>query len=115
MIIQSMLAEFDHEMKTTRSLLERVPDTQDAWKPHKKSRDLGELSAHIATIPQWGWRIARNTTVDVHPPGGENLEASRFPGTLKNLAIFDQAIRESRAAMFALSRLRLVSGQSDAG
>ncbi|MEP6691866.1 MAG: hypothetical protein ABJD07_11980 [Gemmatimonadaceae bacterium] len=32
--MDSMLAEFDHEMATTRTLLERVPAARMAWKPH---------------------------------------------------------------------------------
>src|SRR5262245_57826221 len=29
-----LLAEFDHEMATTRKLLERIPDDKLSWKPH---------------------------------------------------------------------------------
>ena len=52
-IIDSLLPEFDHEMATTRRLLERVPEAQFAWRPHVKSMSLGELSGHIANIPYW--------------------------------------------------------------
>jgi uncharacterized damage-inducible protein DinB len=49
----ALLPEFDHEMGTTRRLLERVPETDLAWKPHEKSFSLGQLASHIANIPQW--------------------------------------------------------------
>src|SRR5437773_7851623 len=46
-----LLAEFDHEMGTTRKLLDRVPgDNADrlAWKPHPKSMSLGGICTHLA-------------------------------------------------------------------
>jgi uncharacterized damage-inducible protein DinB len=49
----TMLPEFDHEMGTTRRLLERVPEADFAWKPHDKSFSLGNLAAHIANLPTW--------------------------------------------------------------
>src|SRR5437762_14362422 len=45
-IKDGLLAEFDHEMGTTRKLLDRVPgDNVDrlAWKPHPKSMTLGGI------------------------------------------------------------------------
>ena len=32
-------------------MLERVPQDSFGWKPHEKSRTLGEIAAHIANIP----------------------------------------------------------------
>ncbi len=52
-ITDVLLPDFDHEMGTTRRLLERVPDTQLAWTPHAKSMSLGRLSSHLAEIPGW--------------------------------------------------------------
>ena len=52
-IKDSLLPEFDHEMGTTRRVLERVPDADLAWKPHAKSFSLGELAYHLAHIPTW--------------------------------------------------------------
>lgn len=43
--------EFDQESKTTRKLLERLPEDKLTWKPHAKSQSLGVLSMHIATAP----------------------------------------------------------------
>jgi len=52
-IKDALLPEFDHEMGTTRRLLERVPDSDLGWKPHEKSYSLGQLAAHLANIPTW--------------------------------------------------------------
>ena len=40
-IAQALLPEFDHEMKTTRSVLERIPDAKATFRPHPKSTALG--------------------------------------------------------------------------
>ena len=53
-IIDALLPEFDHEIATTRKLLERLPDDKFDWKPHAKSFALGALATHVATIPMWG-------------------------------------------------------------
>jgi uncharacterized damage-inducible protein DinB len=58
----ALLPEFDHEMATTRRLLERVPETEFAWKPHDKSMALGTLAGHIANLPHW-CSTALDTTV----------------------------------------------------
>ena len=52
-IVQSLLPEYDHELATTRRLLERVPEAEFAWKPHPKSMTLGQLAGHVANIPFW--------------------------------------------------------------
>jgi len=64
------LAEFDHEMKTTRRLLERLPGDRLSWKPHPKSMSLGRLATHIAELPRWGTRLteeAFEVTTDPAP------------------------------------------------
>ena len=47
-IADSLLAEFDQEMATTRKHLERTPAQHADWKPHPKSMSLGGLAIHIA-------------------------------------------------------------------
>ena len=50
-IADALVPEFDHEMTTTRKLLERVPEEKFEWKPHAKSMSLGQLAQHVATLP----------------------------------------------------------------
>ena len=47
----AFLAELEDEAATTRRLLQRVPATSLAWRPHPKSMSLGELALHVAQIP----------------------------------------------------------------
>jgi len=50
-LAEGMLQELEQEAQTTRRLLERVPADRLTWRPHSKSRTLGELALHVATVP----------------------------------------------------------------
>ena len=52
-IAEAFLPEFDAEMATTRRLLERLPADKLDWKPHAKSRSLGEMATHVTELPRW--------------------------------------------------------------
>ena len=49
---EALAAELRQEAKTTRRLLERVPEESFGWKPHEKSMTLGRLAAHVAELPE---------------------------------------------------------------
>jgi len=61
----ALLPEFDHEMATTRRLLERLPEAEFAWKPHDRSMALGQLAGHIANLPQWCSATLASTVFDL--------------------------------------------------
>jgi uncharacterized damage-inducible protein DinB len=48
---EPLIHELRVEAGTTRKMLERIPRESLAWKPHHKSRTLGEIAAHIANLP----------------------------------------------------------------
>jgi uncharacterized damage-inducible protein DinB len=50
-MLQALLQELEQETKTTRRVLERVPEDHLGWKPHEKSMSLGQLALHVANIP----------------------------------------------------------------
>jgi len=50
-MIDGMLQELEQEAQTTRRVLERVPGSQLAWRPHEKARTLGQLALHVAIVP----------------------------------------------------------------
>ena len=41
-LVDSILNEFREEVPATRRVLERIPADKLGWKPHPKSRSLGE-------------------------------------------------------------------------
>ncbi|HEX8352797.1 MAG TPA: DinB family protein [Pyrinomonadaceae bacterium] len=51
-LCETLAAELRQEAKTTRRVLERVPEASFGWKPHEKSMTLGRLAAHVAELPE---------------------------------------------------------------
>jgi uncharacterized damage-inducible protein DinB len=51
-IAEALAAELTREAVPTRRILERIPESQLAWKPHAKSMGLGQLAFHIAILPR---------------------------------------------------------------
>ena len=62
---EALLAEYDHEVATTRRLLDRIPDAQLGWKPHDKSMSLAGLATHLANLPNWGGLIMSDASFDM--------------------------------------------------
>jgi uncharacterized damage-inducible protein DinB len=89
-----MLPEFDHEMATTRRLLERVPSDKGTWKPHEKSFALGHLAQLVARMPGWITMTVRNPDLDL--AGGTGYS---FQPTDELLAQFDKHVGEARAEL----------------
>ena len=69
-MLAAVLQEFDNEARTTRRMLERVPNDKLAWKPHAKSMPLGVLALHVARIPGviCGWAVEGETHFKGEPP-----------------------------------------------
>src|SRR5215472_3427253 len=51
-IVDPYVEELTSEASTTRRVLERVPEAHLKWRPHEKSMSLGQLAAHVATLPR---------------------------------------------------------------
>jgi uncharacterized damage-inducible protein DinB len=92
-IVDALLPEFDHEMATTRKLLERVPEQKLDWKPHAKSMSLGELATHVANIIWWGEVTLAEAEFDAEGMGRETPAADRA----QLLQRFDRNVNATRA------------------
>lgn len=101
-LAERLLPEFDHEMRGTRRVLERVPLERYDWTPHAKSFSLGRLANHLATIPRWGVVALTAPEFDFAQPG-----PAATPATTQEalLAAFDEKVAAARGAL---------SGASDA-
>lgn len=102
-IADSLLPEFDHEMATTRSLLERVPDGNEDWKPHPKSTSLGRLSSHIATLPGLVDIALQEPEMDMNPPGGKKYTVPELHSRTELLDTFDSIVKSARATLAGAS------------
>jgi uncharacterized damage-inducible protein DinB len=98
-IAQSLLPEFDHEMATTRKMLEAVPEGKNDWKPHPKSMTLGRLAGHVAELPGWGSVTMEATELDFAPVGGAPIQAGVFTTRPATLTAFDENVAKARAAI----------------
>ena len=52
-IISMFQKQLEEEAKTTRKMLERVPDDKFDWTPHEKSMTIRRLATHVAELPTW--------------------------------------------------------------
>ncbi|CAA9302493.1 MAG: hypothetical protein AVDCRST_MAG68-574 [uncultured Gemmatimonadetes bacterium] len=102
-IAQTLLPEFDREMATTRTLLERVPADRAAWRPHERSTALGDLAAHIANLAGFAVPTVSQTEIDMSPPEGPAYTPPSFTTTEALLATFDANVAASRAAIAGIS------------
>jgi uncharacterized damage-inducible protein DinB len=99
-ITDSLVPEFDHEMGTTRRLLERVPEAEFNWKPHSKSMSLGELSNHLSGLVGWTNDVLSATSFDVES-AGESFKPSNPASREALLSEFDGAVSAARRALTA--------------
>ena len=90
-----VIGDAEPELASTRRILERFPDGKGDWRPHAKSRTIGQLASHIAALPGLGILIARTDTLDAktRPPLTEVGTAAEL------LAIFDTRAKELRTAI----------------
>ncbi|MDP2359171.1 MAG: DinB family protein [bacterium] len=91
-----MLAEFDQEMKSTRRVLERLPEDRLDWRPHPRSWTVAELAGHVINIPRWGAITFQSEFYDVAPAGGPPPTAQQITSVKEGLERFDSLTAEVR-------------------
>ncbi len=96
-MIDALLPEYDHEMATTRRLLERVPADRLPWKPHDKSMSLAELATHLANIPYWCTATLQDTSLDLETLG----RPAPAESTTELLQGFDTRVSAARQRLAA--------------
>jgi uncharacterized damage-inducible protein DinB len=94
---QTLLPEFDEEMKNTRKILECVPDGKFDYQPHQKSMTLARLATHVAELPSWTGPTLDQEVLEMDPGFKPHIAASRA----ELLEIFDKAVAEARPKISA--------------
>jgi uncharacterized damage-inducible protein DinB len=95
-IKEGLLAEFDHEIATTRKLLERLPDAKLSWKPHVKSFSLGGLATHLANLPLWTQTILNEGSYNL---AADTPRATEMASREDILRTFDENAKRARGWM----------------
>ena len=95
---ESLLPEFDEEMKNTRKMLEAVPDGSFDYQPHSKSMTLGQLASHVAEMPRWALITVEHEVFEMQP-GTKSWKATTRAELLDR---FDTHVPEARAKIAAM-------------
>ena len=91
---ESLLAEFEHEAKTTRKFLEQLPEDKLKWTPHEKSMTAGQLALHIAAAPGNIIKMASADEVMMPDFGRLNPQPESIKQILESLEASINAVRE---------------------
>ena len=109
-LVDPILKELDMEAEGTRKLLSRLPNDKLGWKPHPKSRTLGALAMHIATMPGAISALAVRESFEL-PPGASPDPA--VPATPAEIALtFEESLRAAKEALAPLDDERLLADWS---
>lgn len=90
-MVQAGLADLQHELASTRRLLERIPEGQLDYTPHPKSWPLGKLAAHLVNVPMWGIITMQTETLAFDAPMAPTTEPTT---TAEFLALWDRQVAE---------------------
>jgi len=96
---QTLLPEFDEEMKNTRKLLQCVPDGKLDYRPHSKSMTLGRLASHVAELPGWTNFTLGQEVLELQPDFKPEIAGTRA----ELLETFDKCVSEARQQITAAS------------
>lgn len=102
-MVDPILMELADEAKTTRRILERVPEDKLTWRPHPKSMSLGQLALHIAGVPAAIAGMAQMDTFDmgkfsqVNPvPASKNEIMTRHDESVAGAAKLIEAMDDAK-------------------
>jgi uncharacterized damage-inducible protein DinB len=96
---ETLLPEFDEEMKNTRTLLACVPDGKFDYQPHEKSMTLGRLASHVAELPEWTAFTLDREVFDLQPDFKPRIASSRT----ELFEMFDKSVADAREKIAAAS------------
>ena len=99
-MLKSLIGEFEHEVGSTRKLLNAVPQKDLSYKPSPISWSMGELAQHIATIYYW---YVGTLTKDVYDMAADTFERSDPNDIKATLDLFERNVEKARAALKSLT------------
>lgn len=120
--IQELVQELEQEAQTTRRTLARVPDDRLKWRPHEKSMTMGQLAAHVATLPALVVEMSTRPKFDVKT-SNEEIQASRpdARSVADVLDMLDRSVAQAKAGLSAMDDgalaepWRMVRGDREVG
>ncbi len=95
---ESLMPEFQIEMATTRSFLERVPMEKADWRPHEKSMKMGDLARHLAHLASWVSATIHTSQLDVMS-GDDSMSPPAANSAAELITHFDRNVEEAKASL----------------
>lgn len=96
MIVQALIQEFEHEVTSTRKLLQAVPEKDINYKPSPISWTMGQLAQHISNIYYW---YVGALTQDIYDLAADRPNL-RDPNDIHaTLLSFEENVEKARAAL----------------
>ena len=93
------LEQLEREAASSRKVIERVPEGQNAWKPHERSMELGYLAALVATMPGWVTLMIERDELNLADPANEIVRTKAVETRAELLRLLDEALAKSRKAL----------------
>lgn len=95
-IISMFQKQLEEEAKTTRKMLERVPEDKFDWKPHEKSMTIRTLATHVAELPTWITMTLNTDELDFakHP-----YKPVPINNTKELVSYFERSLEEGRSSL----------------
>lgn len=100
MNIEMLRGEFEHEVESTRKLLQAIPESTIGYKPAEHSWTMGQLAQHIATIYHW---YAGTLTEDVYDIATDQLERGDVNDIRATLNLFERNVVKAREALQSIT------------
>ena len=91
-----LFPDLEGELATTRRMLERVPNGNNEWRPHAKSRTLGDLATHLAQLPGFALMMCTRDEFDGLAP---RPPEPRFTTSAERVRMFEQLSGQLRGIM----------------
>jgi uncharacterized damage-inducible protein DinB len=98
--LKLLFPDLESELATTRRMLERVPNGNNDWRPHAKSRTLGELATHLAQLPGFGLMMCTRDEFDALGP---RPPEPRFTTSEERVRFFDELSTQLRNVLQQMS------------
>lgn len=104
MPLDYLIQEFEHEVESTRKLLQAIPEKDLGYRPSATSWTMGELAQHIATIYYW---YVGTLTRDVYDMATDKLERGDTNDIHATRELFERNVEKARAALQSLTEDKL--------
>ena len=93
------LWQLEHEVGTSRKVIERVPEGQNTWKPHERSMELGYLAALVASMPGWIELMVNRKELDLSDPANEVMRTKPVKTRAELCHMLAEGLAKSRKAL----------------